>query len=118
MATVKLTTDQFKDKFFDYTTETEWNFKGETPAIVDFYADWCAPCRMMPPILKEVKDHFGDKLTILKIDVDKNPQVAAAYQVRGVPTLILFRSNEVLWRTSGVLPATQLSERITAATQL
>ena len=87
------------------------------PVLVDFYADWCAPCKMMPPILKEVKEHFGDQLTILKIDVDRNPQVAAAYQIRGIPTLILFKSNEVLWRTSGVLPAGQLKQHIAAATQ-
>ena len=82
--------------------------------LVDFYADWCAPCRMMPPILKEVKDHFGDELTILKIDVDRNPKVAATYQVRGIPTLILFKDNKILWRTSGVVPAAQLKERISA----
>lgn len=89
---------------------------GNQPVLVDFYADWCAPCKMMPPILKEVKDHFGEQLTILKIDVDRNPKVAAAYQVRGIPTLILFKQKKILWRTSGVLPAAQLKEQITALT--
>lgn len=84
----------------------------DQPVLVDFYADWCAPCRMMPPILKEVKDHFGDQLTVLKIDVDKNPQVAATYQVRGIPTLILFANGRVLWRTSGVVPAAQLKQKV------
>ena len=88
------------------------------PVLVDFYADWCAPCKMMPPILKEVKDHYGDRLTILKIDVDKNPKVAAAYQIRGIPTLILFSENKVVWRTSGVMPAGQLKERISTSIHL
>ena len=84
----------------------------DQPVLVDFYADWCAPCKMMPPILKEVKDHFGDQLTVLKIDVDKNPRVAQNYQVGGIPTLILFAKNTILWRTSGVLPAAQLIRKI------
>jgi len=88
--------------------------ESKQPVLVDFYADWCAPCKMMPPILKEVKDHFGDKLTVLKIDVDRNPKIAATYQVRGIPTLILFKGNKILWRTSGVMPAAQLKEQITA----
>ena len=90
----------------------------DQPVLVDFYADWCAPCKMMPPILKEVKDHFGEQLTVLKIDVDKNPRIAATYQVRGIPTLILFSNGEVLWRTSGVVPATQLVQHISASAQI
>ena len=86
----------------------------DQPVLVDFYADWCAPCRMMPPILKEVKEHFGEGLRILKIDVDKNPKIAASYQVRGIPTLILFKQSKIVWRTSGVVPAAQLKEQITA----
>ena len=80
--------------------------------LVDFYADWCAPCRMMPPILKEVKEYFGDRLRILKLDVDKNPKVAQNYQVRGIPTLILFANGQVLWRSSGVVPASQLKLKL------
>ena len=86
--------------------------------LVDFYADWCAPCKMMPPILKEVKDHFGEQLRVLKIDVDKNPQLAATLQVRGIPTLILFVNGETIWRTSGVIPAAQLIEKIQGFTSL
>jgi len=84
----------------------------EKPVLVDFYADWCAPCKMMPPILKEVKEDLGDQVTILKIDVDRNPQVAAQYQVRGIPTLIVFKKGQVQWRTSGVVPAAQLKQKL------
>ncbi|MBT8235935.1 MAG: thioredoxin [Bacteroidia bacterium] len=89
----------------------------EKPVLVDFYADWCAPCKMMPPILREVKDELGDQVAIIKIDVDKNPQVAAAYQVRGIPTLIVFKNGQVQWRTSGVIPAPQLKQKLLEFTQ-
>lgn len=84
--------------------------QGEKPVLVDFFAEWCGPCKMMPPILKEVKKSMGDDVTILKLDVDKNPQVANAFQIQGVPTLIVFHKGQIKWRQSGVVAAPQLQQ--------
>jgi len=86
--------------------------KGDTPVLVDFYADWCAPCKMMPPILKELKQKMGDSIHILKIDTEKNPDVAIRYNVRGIPNLILFKNGAVLWQQAGVIQAQQLQQII------
>ncbi len=86
--------------------------KGEKPVLVDFYADWCGPCKMMAPILQDLKRRMGDSIHIIKIDTERNPDVAIRYQVRGIPTLILFKKGHILWQQAGVMQAAHLEQII------
>jgi thioredoxin 1 len=86
--------------------------EGDTLVLVDFFAEWCGPCKIMQPILEDTSKQLGGKVKILKVDVDKNPLAASRFQVRGVPTLVLFSKGEMVWRQSGVVPAHQLVQTI------
>jgi thioredoxin 1 len=84
----------------------------DKPVLIDFYATWCGPCQMLGPILKDVKDSLGERISIIKVDVDKNQELAAMQQVRGVPTMLLFQNGKQLWRQSGVLSKEEIIKTI------
>ncbi|MBZ5858918.1 thioredoxin [Flavihumibacter profundi] len=89
--------------------------QSEKPVLVDFFAEWCGPCKMMAPILKEVKAKLGDAVTIIKVDVDRNPGAAQKYGIQGVPTLMVFQQGQVKWRQSGVVQARQIESVLKSA---
>ena len=101
----------------DQSTNSTETFKdlinGDTPVLVDFSAEWCQPCALMKPILKELHENMGDEIRIIKVDIDQSPAAASFYNVSSVPTLILFHKGNILWRQSGVVPATSLQKIIT-----
>jgi thioredoxin 1 len=102
------------DKNIATMSQFDQIINSETPVLVDFYAVWCGPCKMVAPVLEDYKRKMGDKVRIVKIDVDKNPQLASRYQVSGVPTLALFKKGKMLWRKSGALPLHVLQKELSA----
>ncbi len=88
MPTVKLTTQDFKNNIFNYETEKEWSYKGTVPAIIDFYADWCGPCKMVAPVLEELADEYGEKLVIYKVDTEKELELAGVFGIQSIPTFL------------------------------
>jgi len=112
MPTIQLTTEMFKSDVFDYTTEKEWKFKGDLPAIIDFYADWCGPCKMVAPILEELSEEYKDKLVIYKVNTEVEQELSAAFQIRSIPSMLFIPLNKQPMMQAGALPKTSLKEVI------
>lgn len=112
MATVKLTTARFKSDIFDYTTEKEWKFKGELPAIIDFYADWCGPCKMVAPILEELSEEYKGQLTIYKVDTEVEQELSAVFGIRSIPSILFIPKDGQPMMQAGALPKSVLKQVI------
>ena len=111
MPTVKLTTQKFKDEIFDYTTEKEWSYKGEKPAIIDFYADWCGPCKMVAPILEELSNE-NPEIVIYKVDTEVEQELSAVFQIRSIPSILFIPLDKQPMMQAGALPKHILEEII------
>lgn len=104
MPTIQLTAADFKEKIFNYETEKEWNFKGELPAIVDFYADWCGPCKMVAPILEELAIKYDDQITIYKVDTEKETELSEVFGIQSIPSLLFIPKDGEPMMQPGALP--------------
>jgi thioredoxin len=104
MATIQLSTDDFKEKIFDYENEKEWQFKGENPAIIDFYADWCGPCKAVAPVLEELSNEYKGKLDIYKLDTDKEAELSALFGIQSIPTFLFIPTEGAPMMQRGALP--------------
>ena len=104
MATISLTADGFNKNIFDYSKDEEWNYKGSLPAIVDFYAEWCGPCKAVAPILEELSDEYKDKVVIYKIDTDKEQELSSLFGIQSIPTLLFIPKDGKPMMQKGALP--------------
>ena len=102
--TIKLTTEDFKTKVLDYTTQQEWNYLGTLPAIIDFYADWCGPCKMVAPVLEELATEYQGKLIIYKVDTEAEQELAALFDIRSIPTFLFIPMKGKPMLQPGALP--------------
>lgn len=112
MPTIQLTTEQFKKDVFDYTTEKEWKFKGTIPAIIDFYADWCGPCKAVAPILEDLSADYADKIVIYKVDTEVEQELSAVFQIRSIPSMLFIPVDKQPMMQAGALPKSALKEVI------
>lgn len=110
--TVHLTTNEFKEKVFDYTKNSEWKYQGELPAIIDFYADWCGPCKMVAPVLEELSEEYKDKISVFKVDTEVEQELAAVFGIRSIPSILFIPKNDKPQMAMGALPKATFKEVI------
>ncbi len=110
--TEHLTTAEFKDKVFNYDESKEWSYQGEVPAIIDFYADWCGPCKMVAPILEELSEEYDGKLKIYKVDTDAEQELAAVFGIQSIPSMLFVPVDEKPQMAAGALPKESLKKVI------
>jgi thioredoxin 1 len=104
MPTIKLTTADFKAKVFNYDTEKEWKYQGDRPAIIDFYADWCGPCKMVAPVLEELSNEYADQILIYKVDTEKEIELSSVFGIQSIPTLLFIPVDADPVMQAGALP--------------
>lgn len=112
MATIKLSTQDFKDKIFDYTKSKEWSFAGDMPSIIDFYADWCGPCKVVAPILEELSDEYAGKINIYKVDTEKEQELSSVFGIRSIPSILFIPKDGQPMMQPGALPKDSLVQVI------
>ena len=112
MGTIQITASEFREKIFDYEKEEEWKYQGELPAIIDFYADWCGPCKAIAPVLEELSIEYSGKLLIYKIDTDKESELSALFGIQSIPTLLFIPKSGSLMMQKGALPKQVLQQVI------
>ena len=112
MALEHLTKETFKEKIFNYETNKEWKFEGETPAIIDFYADWCQPCKVVAPILEELKEEYGDKLDIFKVDTEDQRELSSIFGIQSIPSLLFIPTDGQPQMAMGALPKETFKQAI------
>ena len=104
MATIQLTTQDFKDKIFNYEEEQEWRYKGTLPAIIDFYADWCGPCKMVAPALEELSEQYKDQLVIYKVNTENELELSSVFGIQSIPTFLFIPIDGDPWMQPGAFP--------------
>ena len=113
-----LTKETFLDKVFNYEKNKDWKFEGKVPAIIDFYADWCGPCKMLAPVLEQLSEEYGEKITIYKINTEAEQELSAAFGIRSIPSMLFCPVNEEPQMAHGALPKQQIEQIITEALKI
>ena len=104
MPTIHLTAEEFRENVFDYSTAEDWKYKGELPAIIDFYADWCGPCKAVAPVLEELSNEYEGKLLIYKIDTDREQELSMLFGIQSIPTLLFIPKDGAPMMQKGAIP--------------